>query len=166
MTEPDDPGPSRGPDATPNPSYEVLVTDEQAVRIDPRALSSALRRGMAALGVPSGTTLSVTLAEPDAIAEIKGDALGEHRSTDILAFPMDGIDEVVAGQHVLGDLVLCPSVALEQARALGIPGEEEIVTLLAHGLLHLTGDDHDSAGAEIEMADKQKGLVASMRGAA
>ncbi|MFP5225343.1 MAG: rRNA maturation RNase YbeY [Actinomycetota bacterium] len=166
MTEPDDPGPSRGPDATPSPTFEVLVTDEQSVRIDPRALAAALRRGMTSLGVPSGTTLSVTLAEPDAIAEIKNDAFGEHRTTDILAFPMDSIDEVVAGQHVLGDLVLCPIVALEQARALGVPGEEEIVTLLAHGLLHLIGADHDSPGAEIDMADRQRSLVRSMRGAA
>lgn len=144
-------------------AYEVLVTDEQALPIDPRPLVAALRRGMAALGVPVGASLSVTLTSPESIAEVKRDAFAEHRTTDILAFPMDGLDEVVAGQRVLGDLVLCPMVAAEQAASLGVTADEEIVTLLAHGLLHLVGLDHAISGDEIEMARRQAELAQAMR---
>lgn len=166
MTDPDDPGPSRGPDVTSTTAYEVLVTDDQTVPIDSDALIAALCRGMGALSVPANASLSVTLATREAIADVKGDAFGEHRATDILAFPMDGIDEILHGAMVLGDLVLCPDVALAQAAALGVTGESEIVTLLAHGLLHLVGLDHAVAHDEVEMAQRQVALARTMSGEA
>lgn len=166
MTDTDDPGPSRGRDPSLPIGPEILVSDEQQVRIDPEAFAAATRRGLAWLGMPEDATLSVTLVTRERIADLKFAAFGEHRETDVLAFPIDGLTATGPGPHVVGDLVLCPEVAIDQALALGIEPEAEIGALLAHGLLHLIGEDHQGDRAEVAMAERQALLAAAIRGPA
>ncbi len=54
---------------------------------------------------------------------------------------------------MLGDVVLCPAVAAEQAASTGHSTEAELHLLCTHGILHLLGYDHADADAEREMFD-------------
>jgi probable rRNA maturation factor len=156
MTESEDPGPDR-------PSLEVLVTDEQPIRLSHEALVRALTAGCRALDPPDGATLSLTLVTPDAISELKRESFGVEEATDILSFPIDGFAADAVGGHVIGDLVLAPEVAIRQGAGLGRDGDEEILELLAHGLLHLAGRDHADPDTEVAMALEQRTLAETMR---
>lgn len=94
--------------------------------------------------------ISITLVDPARMAELNAQHMGKTGPTDVLAFPIDGPGDPGLGDagppRMIGDLVLCPQVAAEQA-ASGV--EAEIDLQVAHGVLHLLGYDHDTeAGAE------------------
>jgi probable rRNA maturation factor len=96
------------------------------------------------------------------IAELKREALGIYRPTDVLSFPMDDPDDPSPGPLVLGDLVICPDVAAKQARALGHALSNELRHLVVHGLLHVFGRDHADPASELAMAREERGLLAAM----
>ena len=63
------------------------------------------------------------------------------RSTDVLAFPMRESDNPCP--TMLGDVVISVPTALRQARDAGRSLDDELATLLVHGVLHLCGYDHE-----------------------
>ena len=160
--------PSTGPGATegrddPGP---VTVVDEQDVGVDPRWLHRLASRALQALGVPDEAALSMTLVDRARIAELKHEALGERAATDVLSFPLDDLDDPMPGPVMLGDVVICPAVALRQARALGRSLEAELAQLLVHGILHLLGRDHPDARSERAMAAEERALLGAIGEAA
>lgn len=66
-------------------------------------------------------------------------------ATDVLSF---AAPEPFRSQGWLGELVVCAPVLERQARELKHSSELELDVLLAHGLLHLLGLDHERGPAE------------------
>jgi probable rRNA maturation factor len=96
--------------------------------------------------------------------------MGEKGPTDVLAFPMDELDtarpdDPDPGPALLGDVVLCPTVAVRQARAAGHSMDDELVLLATHGVLHLLGYDHMEPEEEREMFGLQQRLLDGWRAA-
>ena len=67
-------------------------------------------------------------------------------ATDVLSFPVEGI--VLEETRLLGDVVVSVEKAAEQAKARGHSSEQELVTLLIHGVVHLIGYDHERSARE------------------
>ena len=82
--------------------------------------------------------LGIAFVTPDEIKALKAEHLGIDEATDVLSFPIDGLDELPDGvPRALGDVVICPQVVGEEWR-----------WPLVHGILHLLGFDHgDDDGA-------------------
>jgi probable rRNA maturation factor len=129
-------------DDPPQRPIEVFVANEQAdVSVDERRLISLMRIAAAEEGVDPRAEVTVLLVERPAMASLKEKWLGEPGPTDVLAFPMD--EQIPDDEpYVLGDIVICPDVAREQATASGDKVTEEVDLLLVHGFLHLVGYDH------------------------
>jgi probable rRNA maturation factor len=68
-------------------------------------------------------------------------------------------------EGVLGDLVLCPTVAERQAKDAGHRTEDEVDLLTVHGILHLLGYDHGEPEEHREMFGLQARLLAEWQGA-
>jgi probable rRNA maturation factor len=64
---------------------------------------------------------------------------------------------------LLGDVVLCPAVAVRQARAAGHSMADELLLLATHGVLHLLGYDHMEPDEEKEMFGLQSSLLEGWR---
>ncbi|MGE9807066.1 MULTISPECIES: rRNA maturation RNase YbeY [unclassified Janibacter] len=83
--------------------------------------------------------------------------------TDVMSFPMDelkpGREGVEPQEGMLGDIVVCPSVAEKQATEAGHAPQEEMLLLLTHGILHLLGYDHAEPDEEKEMFELQRQLL-------
>lgn len=74
---------------------------------------------------------------------------GKDRPTDVLSFPAFGASASRAAARrgtFLGDLVIDVPYAARQARRRGHALGREVQILLAHGLLHLLGYDHETDG--------------------
>ena len=86
--------------------------------------------------------------------------LRKNYPTDVLSFPAG------PGAGEIGELAISAQRAREQAREFGHSVEEEIRILMLHGVLHLTGMDHEhdrGAMARVEMAWRKKlGLSAGL----
>ncbi|KRE37939.1 rRNA maturation RNase YbeY [Janibacter sp. Soil728] len=83
--------------------------------------------------------------------------------TDVMSFPMDelrpGREGETSAEGVLGDIVVCPSVAEQQAVTAGHAAIEEMLLLTTHGILHLLGYDHAEPDEEKEMFELQRQLL-------
>lgn len=92
--------------------------------------------------------LTLTFVDPDEIAALNAEHLGQQGPTDVLSFPMD--DEPMAGvPTMLGDIVVCPEVAEQQFAEHAGTLDDELALLVVHGVLHVLGHDH----AESDEAD-------------
>jgi probable rRNA maturation factor len=78
-------------------------------------------------------------------------------STDVLSFPMDMPEN---GEAVtLGDILISPRFAEDQATKAGHSTNHEIYILATHGLLHILGYDHEDLDDEQVMFALQEAIV-------
>lgn len=123
-------------------AMDVFVANEQStVHVDERRLISLARAVASEEGISSHAELSILLVDRAAMASLKERYLGDPGPTDVLAFPMD--EQVVEDEPLLiGDIVVCPDVAREQATKARRDVSREVDLLIVHGFLHLLGYDH------------------------
>lgn len=109
--------------------------------------------------------VGVIFVDEDAMTELHVKWMDEPGPTDVLSFPMDelrpGSELLPSPEGILGDIVVCPQVAAEQAVKAGHSTMEEILLLVTHGMLHLVGFDHAEPEEEKEMFGLQKKFLAS-----
>lgn len=135
----------------------VEIANESDVPIDEAGLARLCRFVLDELDVNPLAELSVLVVDADYMASLHQRWMGESGPTDVLAFPMDELDtarrpdDPEPGPSLLGDVVLCPAVAVRQAAAAGHSFEDELHLLAAHGILHLLGYDHGDPEEEREM---------------
>lgn len=120
---------------------EVFVANEQETSVDERRLSALARHTLDCEGVGGEAELSVLLVTTAHIRNLNARFANDNHATDVLAFPMLEEDED-EDETLLGDVVVCPEVAEQNALKLGHSLSRELDVLLVHGTLHLLGYDH------------------------
>ncbi len=125
------------------------------------AAEPALRRriGVSAVGRGPRARLVADLEVVGAarMTRINGETRRKRKPTDVLSFPAPGFFQRLG--H-LGELIVCAPVCARQAREQGHPVRDELDVLLAHGVLHLLGFDHERGPrAALEMARWERKLL-------
>jgi probable rRNA maturation factor len=80
--------------------------------------------------------LAVEFVDAERIAELNLAHRGKQGPTDVLSFPVDE-QGPAAGPRELGDVVICPEHT------------EDLLEAVVHGVLHLTGMDHETDAGEM-----------------
>jgi len=144
----------------------IEIANESGVAVDELGLEKLARFVLDELGVHPLVELSIRLVDVDAMTALHVHFMDEPGPTDVLAFPMDELhdhrDDVESPDGpptLLGDVVLCPAVAAQQAREAGHSTEAELHLLCTHGILHLLGYDHADPAQEREMFGHQTRLL-------
>ena len=141
----------------------VDVLNETDYQLDELELVALSRYVLAQMRVHPGADLCLRLVDEPAMEVLHVQWMDLPGPTDVMSFPMDELrpgregDEPEEG--VLGDIVLCPSVAAKQAKEAGHATEEELLLLTTHGILHLLGFDHAEPEEEREMFELQRQLL-------
>jgi len=116
-----------------------------------------------AMNIADGAELAILFVGERAMEDLHVKWMDEPGPTDVLSFPMDelrpGTPEEPTPAGLLGDVVICPSVAEVQALAAGHSAQEEMLLLATHGILHLLGYDHAEPEEEREMFELQRTLL-------
>ena len=143
----------------------IDVNNESGVDVDAKALAELSQFVLDELRIHPLAELSVLLVDSDAMAALHVQWMDEAGPTDVLSFPMDelrpGTDDREPEPGLLGDVVICPQVAAEQAAKAGHQPEQELHLLCTHGILHLLGYDHADPDEEKQMFDLQRDLLRS-----
>ena len=143
----------------------VEVANESEIAVDEAELAGVCRFVLGEMQVNPMAELSVLLVDSDAMAALHVQWMDEAGPTDVLSFPMDelrpGTEDREPEPGLLGDVVICPQVAAEQAAKNGHPPEQELHLLCTHGILHLLGYDHAEPEEEKQMFDLQRDLLRS-----
>jgi probable rRNA maturation factor len=118
-----------------------------------------------------GVELSIALVDDSTIRELNRAYRHHDKPTDVLAFPLqdavtmegDPPDPPVPSRPLglLGDVILSVETARRQALRHRRPLLAELTMLLAHGLLHLLGHDHQTDAQERKMTARTRELEAA-----
>ena len=135
---------------TSRPAPRVEVTS--AVRSGPasRRVAEWALRALAAADPRSKATVSVLLCGDARMRRLNREWRAIDRPTDVLSFPADD-------RGFLGDVAIDVPYAARQATRRGHGVDREVQLLLAHGILHLMGLDHETDDGE--MFRRQRGVV-------
>jgi probable rRNA maturation factor len=135
--------------------------------LDAERLRGLVELAFRRLHVDPETELSLAAVDSAEMAELHVRWMDLPGPTDVMSFPMDemrpGTPEHLS-EGTLGDIVLCPAVAAEQARAAGHSTSDELCLLTVHGVLHCLGYDHGTAEEEREMFGIQRRILEEFLG--
>ncbi|UYG16175.1 rRNA maturation RNase YbeY [Brachybacterium huguangmaarense] len=141
----------------------IEVNNETTYRVDETEFVELARYVFAAMHLHPSTELSIVFVDEDAMTRLHVEWMDEPGPTDVLSFPMDelrpGTEDDETPEGMLGDIVLCPSVAAAQAASNGHSAVEEMLLLTTHGILHLLGYDHAEEEERRVMFDLQRKLL-------
>jgi len=147
------------------PSVSVELTNESGFAVDEESLQAVTMHAMASMKVHPDADVAIVLVDENAMADLHLQWMDEPGPTDVLSFPMDelrpGLEGDDAAEGILGDIVLCPTVAQKQAEAAGHSVMDELHLLTVHGMLHLLGFDHAEPEEEKEMFSIQGEILRS-----
>lgn len=135
--------------------YEPTIDGEEIVDL--------ARYVLGEMRIHPGADLSVMLVDEEVMSDLHVKWMEEEGPTDVLSFPMDEVRPPPPGHEpaegMLGDVVVCPTVAAKQAKTAGHATIEEILLLVTHGILHVLGYDHAEPEEEREMFGLQRKLL-------
>jgi probable rRNA maturation factor len=109
----------------------------------------------------SNSELSIVLTGDDQIQKLNRIYRKKNRPTDVLAFAQREGEHGDRAGRLLGDVVVSIPTAGRQAEAAGRDLGSELTMLLAHGLLHLLGWDHDTPAKDRAMRRETDRLCAA-----
>ncbi|HEY9898262.1 MAG TPA: rRNA maturation RNase YbeY [Pantanalinema sp.] len=141
---------------------EILLDDQSEAGLDLARWEGLVAEMLVAAGVEDRAEVSVTFVDDAAIHALNLEHRQKDRPTDVLSFPQFEPDEDFPPEPIpfsLGDVVVSVETAARQAEEYGHPFEREVGFLLAHGLLHLLGHDHQTPDEEAEMRARQRALL-------
>lgn len=144
-------------------SISVTLTDESDEEVDGPRWAALLAAVLSAEGVADGAEAGLTFVTPSAMTELNTAHMGSAGPTDVLAFPIDGLDAAGEGSLV-GDVVICPAVAWAGAADHAGSADDEIALLVVHGALHLLGHDHAVDDERGRMQGRERALLAAHHG--
>jgi len=104
-------------------------------------------RILSVLGCPS-SELSIAIVGDRTIRTLNRDYLEKDRPTNVISFSMQEGEFGSVNPELLGDVVISADTTAREAEESGISFWERLVFLLMHGILHLTGYDHERSGEE------------------
>jgi probable rRNA maturation factor len=140
-----------------------MITIEPPSRLSNSAVATLSRRGLmrflsrARAAVDLDGEVDVLLTSDAALRRLNRDFRGKDKPTDVLSFPTP---EEMAREHA-GDLAISLETAAHQAASFGHALRDEVRILMLHGLLHLSGMDHETDDGE--MAAREAELRRELR---
>ena len=143
----------------------IEIANESGLDVSEEELISVARFVIGKMNVNPGAELSMVLLDTAAMADLHMRWMDLPGPTDVMSFPMDELepggrpDAAEPGPSMLGDIVLCPQFAADQAKTAGHDLEHELALLTVHGVLHLLGYDHAEPDEEKEMFALQRQLL-------
>lgn len=162
----------------------VFGANEQSdLDVDVLPLVRLAQHVLRAERVKGPAEMSLVLVDEPTIAALNEQYLDGSGPTDVLAFPMD-IEALPSGRSpdqggrgpgasadeslpptVIGDVLICPTIALKNAEASGVAFHAELELLTVHGTLHLLNYDHAEPEEATVMETRQRELLDSFRSA-
>jgi probable rRNA maturation factor len=137
---------------------DIASSNESDVEVDLTRWTALAAAACSAQGVADTAQASLTFLNEDDMTSLNEEHMGKEGPTDVLSFPVDlGAEPLPGVPHVVGDILICPQVAMRNAVDHGVSTDDEIALLVVHGVLHLLGWDHmNDADAELMEARERE----------
>ncbi len=118
---------------------------------------------------PFVAEISVKLSDDSGVRALNRQYRGKDKPTNILSFPLvqqDLLESVTHnsddGEVLLGDMILAWETCEREAIEKDIPLADHFSHLIAHGILHLIGYDHEEEAQAVQMEDIERRALAKL----
>jgi probable rRNA maturation factor len=118
-----------------------VVNRQRRVKLDTGTWATFATKALDAIG-KKGSLATIAFVSDRSIRKLNQQFRNVDKATDVLSFPADEPDN-------LGDVAVSVETAERQAKENGLSFEDEIAQLILHGLLHLSGYDHETDDGEM-----------------
>jgi probable rRNA maturation factor len=115
------------------------TSSQELVKVDANQLEALVACILDAKSV-SCDEISINFVTEKEISELHEEFFDDPTPTDCITFPIDDIDDV-SNYKILGEIFVCPQVALSYSQEHLVDFEEELTLYVVHGILHLLGFD-------------------------
>lgn len=123
----------------------ALVNRQRALKIQTLKVKAAAAKILSVLGCTS-SELVISIVGDRTIRALNREYLNKDRPTNVISFSMQEGEFSSLSTGLLGDVVISAATAAREAEEAGISFHERLIFLLLHGILHLTGYDHERSG--------------------
>lgn len=109
--------------------------------------------------------LSVVLADDALVRQLNRDYRGQDKPTNVLSFAFEDAEGPEAAEDaptMLGDVIVARETVAREAEAQGKTFEAHFMHLVAHGVLHLLGWDHEAEEEAVEMERLETAALAAL----
>ena len=152
--------------------HRLSINNRTRVRAPIKILEKILRITLEMYGPRVATETSLALVQDDAMQRLNKMYRGKNRTTDVLSFSFLRMAKIVDLPALIGEIIISPGRARQQAKEFGHSTQQEISLLFLHGLLHILGFEHEKsktaakkmAGAEQKILQKNPALKKSHHG--
>jgi probable rRNA maturation factor len=159
-------------------TIDIYAADEQTdQQIDLERWVALCREALVEEGVRGLCEVSLIFTSEANMAELNEQFMGKKGPTDVLSFPIDaepdpsgrvpdaggtgpGDPPMPDIPQLVGDIVICPAVALRNSVEHECSFDDEVALLIVHGVLHLRGWDHEIDDEAERMEARERELLA------
>jgi len=138
-----------------------IVNRQRRRKINAKQWREFAENILAAIGTKKPDVMIVFVGD-EAIKKLNRQFRGKNYATDVLSFPSEAEAFEVENQAHLGEVVISVQRAAAQANSNGLSFSNEVKQLILHGLLHLSGYDHETDKGEMNRLElrlrKQLGI--------
>ena len=136
----------------------IELVNRSGALVPDKEITSLLNYGIEYMELNPECEISLSFVDVQEMEELHIKWMQEDGPTDVLSFPMD-MPENKGDVVTLGDIVISPAVAAQQAASAGHSVEDEMYILATHGLLHILGYDHADPDEKKVMFSLQEKIV-------
>ena len=129
--------------------------------IDQKSLNQIAEKIMTLVEHENDIEVSIRIESDEVLRQLNHQYRGIDQPTDVLSFESNMIDPET-GKMNLGDILISYPTSEKQALEAGHPVESEIILLILHGILHLSGYDHSTKKEKDQMWQKQQSILTSL----
>ena len=145
-------------------TYTISVRVEPAFAdlVSERPVKQIARKVLESEDVDDGSELSVVITGDETVQELNRRFRDRDETTDVLSFgPDNGTDFATppGTRRQLGEVVISFPTARRQADEAGHEVLDELLHLLAHGILHILGYDHEQPDEAEAMRKKEESVL-------
>ena len=148
---------------------EILVSiqsgnwDEKHEALAEKAANAALT--MAGDLAEGALELSIVLADDALVQQLNRDYRNKDKATNVLSFAFEDVEGPDAGEDaptMLGDVIVALETVAREAAEQGKTFDAHFMHLVAHGVLHLLGYDHEAEDEAVEMERLETAAMAAL----
>jgi len=131
-----------------------VINRQRRHKINLKSWRDFTRQALNAVG-QTGGAVTIVFTGDAAIKKLNQQFRGRNYATDVLSFPTAAESFETEDQSTLGDVVISLERASAQAKENGLSFTQEVQQLILHGLLHLSGHDHETDNGEMNRLERR-----------
>lgn len=125
-----------------------LLNRQRKIRIDIQTFRAFAEAALDSIKEAAGKDATIVFVSDRRMRELNSEFRSKNTATDVLSFPFEA-EEFESAENTLGDIIISAEQAERQAKENNLDFETEIKQLILHGVLHLTGYDHETDRGEM-----------------